>query len=50
MSHTPAMDAFKAFRIHSEGGKIAARFEKLTLDDLKTRGLLTISPSGAMST
>jgi acrylyl-CoA reductase (NADPH) len=28
------MDAFKAFRIHSEGGKIAARFEKLTLDDL----------------
>src|SRR5437762_12067607 len=34
MSHTPAMDAFKAFRIHSEGGKIAARFEKLTLDDL----------------
>src|SRR2546429_44245 len=34
MSHPPAMDAFKAFRIHSEGGKIAARFEKLTLDDL----------------
>src|SRR5947208_1155882 len=34
MSHTPAMDAFKAFRIHSEGGKIAARFEKLTLADL----------------
>jgi len=25
---------FKAFRIHSEGGKIAARFEELTLDDL----------------
>src|SRR5437899_3627562 len=34
MSHTRAMDAFKAFRIHSEGGKITARFEKLTLDDL----------------
>src|SRR6201997_4672435 len=28
------MDPFKAFRIHSEGGKIAARFETLTLDDL----------------
>jgi NADPH2:quinone reductase len=28
------MKAFKAFRIHSEGGKIAARFEDLTLDDL----------------
>jgi acrylyl-CoA reductase (NADPH) len=25
---------FKAFRIHSEGGRIAARFEDLTLDDL----------------
>jgi acrylyl-CoA reductase (NADPH) len=28
------MRPFKAFRIHSEGGKIAARFESLTLDDL----------------
>src|ERR1700758_2938691 len=28
------MDPFKAFRIHSEGGKIAARFETLTLEDL----------------
>ena len=28
------MKPFKAFRIHSEGGKIAARFEQLTLDDL----------------
>jgi NADPH2:quinone reductase len=28
------MKTFKAFRIHSEGGKIAARFEDLTLDDL----------------
>ena len=28
------MRPFKAFRIHSEGGKIAARFEQLTLDDL----------------
>ena len=28
------MKPFKAFRIHSEGGRIAARFEELTLDDL----------------
>jgi acrylyl-CoA reductase (NADPH) len=28
------MNPFQAFRIHSEGGKIAARFEQLTLDDL----------------
>jgi acrylyl-CoA reductase (NADPH) len=28
------MKPFKAFRIHSEGGKIAARFEDLTLDEL----------------
>jgi acrylyl-CoA reductase (NADPH) len=28
------MKPFKAFRIHSEGGKIAARFEELTLDEL----------------
>jgi acrylyl-CoA reductase (NADPH) len=28
------MDTFKAFRIHSEDGKIAARFETLTLGDL----------------
>ncbi|HXZ59276.1 MAG TPA: oxidoreductase [Steroidobacteraceae bacterium] len=28
------MKPFKAFRIHSEGGKIAARFEQLTLEDL----------------
>jgi acrylyl-CoA reductase (NADPH) len=28
------MKTFRAFRIHSEDGRIAARFEKLTLDDL----------------
>jgi acrylyl-CoA reductase (NADPH) len=28
------MTPFRAFRIHSEAGKIAARFETLTLDDL----------------
>lgn len=28
------MDTFKAFRIHSTDGKIAARFEQLKLDDL----------------
>ena len=28
------MKPFKAFRIHSEGGRIAARFEDLTLDQL----------------
>jgi len=28
------MTPFKAFRIHSEGGKVAARLEPLTLDDL----------------
>lgn len=28
------MKPFKAFRIHSEGGKIVARFEDLTLEDL----------------
>jgi acrylyl-CoA reductase (NADPH) len=28
------MKPFRAFRIHSEGGRIAARFEQLTLDDL----------------
>ncbi len=28
------MESFKAFRIHSEDGKIAARFEDITLDDL----------------
>jgi acrylyl-CoA reductase (NADPH) len=28
------MTPFKAFRIHSEGGKIAARFENLNLEDL----------------
>ena len=28
------MKPFRAFRIHSEGGKIVARFEDLTLDDL----------------
>src|SRR6516164_10730153 len=28
------MNRFKAFRIHSEGGHIVARFEQLTLDDL----------------
>jgi acrylyl-CoA reductase (NADPH) len=28
------MTPFKAFRIHSEGGRIAARFEQLSLEDL----------------
>jgi len=28
------MNRFKAFRIHSDGGRIAARFEPLTLDEL----------------
>ena len=28
------MSRFKAFRIHSQGGKIAARFEELGLEDL----------------
>ena len=28
------MNRFKAFRIHSEGGRIVARFEQLTLNDL----------------
>jgi acrylyl-CoA reductase (NADPH) len=28
------MKPFKAFRIHAEGGKVAARFEPITLDDL----------------
>jgi acrylyl-CoA reductase (NADPH) len=28
------MNPFKAYRIHQEGGKIAARFEQLTLEDL----------------
>ncbi|HEV8017575.1 MAG TPA: oxidoreductase [Steroidobacteraceae bacterium] len=28
------MNSFKAFRIHSDGGKINARFEQLDLDDL----------------
>src|SRR5215469_1487499 len=28
------MSRFKAFRIHSQGGKIAARFEELNLEDL----------------
>jgi acrylyl-CoA reductase (NADPH) len=28
------MNRFRAFRIHSDGGKIAARFEELGLDDL----------------
>src|SRR5688572_22402279 len=28
------MKTFKAFRIHDENGKIVARFERLSLDDL----------------
>ncbi|HXW74520.1 MAG TPA: oxidoreductase [Steroidobacteraceae bacterium] len=28
------MNRFRAYRIHSEGGKVAARFEQLTLEDL----------------
>ena len=27
-------ESFKAFRIHSDDGRISARFESLTLDDL----------------
>lgn len=34
------MSRFKAFRIHSEGGKIAARFEELSLDDLSSGDVL----------
>ncbi|MBV8343199.1 MAG: oxidoreductase [Gammaproteobacteria bacterium] len=35
------MKPFKAFRIHSEGGRVSARFEDLTLDDL-ARGEVVI--------
>ena len=41
------MAPFKAFRIHSEGGKIAARFEQLTLDDLSPgEVVIRVSHSG----
>jgi len=34
------MNSFKAFRIHDEGGKIAARFEQLHLEDLSDGDVL----------
>src|SRR2546430_200030 len=38
---------FTAFRIHSEGGRIAARFEPLTLDDLAAgEVVIRVSHSG----
>ncbi len=41
------MGPFKAFRIHSEGGRIAARFEQLTLDDLSPgEVVIRVSHSG----
>ena len=41
------MSPFQAFRIHSEGGKIAARFETLTLDDLAAGDVvIRVSHSG----
>src|SRR5258708_21318485 len=41
------MAPFKAFRIHSEGGKIAARFEQLTLEDLSPgEVVIRVSHSG----
>ncbi|HEX4648706.1 MAG TPA: oxidoreductase [Steroidobacteraceae bacterium] len=41
------MDSFKAFRIHSEGGHVAARFETLTLDDLAAgEVVIRVSHSG----
>jgi NADPH2:quinone reductase len=39
-AHSPRA-LFRAFRIHEEGGKIAARFEQLTLDDL-TQGEVVV--------
>jgi acrylyl-CoA reductase (NADPH) len=41
------MTPFKAFRIHSENGKIVARFENLTLDDLAAGDVvIRVSHSG----
>ncbi len=41
------MDSFKAFRIHSDGGRIAARFERLTLADLSPgEVVIRVSHSG----
>ena len=41
------MDSFKAFRIHSEGGHVVARFETLTLDDLAAgEVVIRVSHSG----
>jgi NADPH2:quinone reductase len=40
-------DKFRAFRIHSEGGKIAARFEDIGLDDLAAgEVVIRVSHSG----
>ena len=41
------MDKFRAYRIHSEGGRIAARFEDLTLADLSPgEVVIRVSHSG----
>jgi acrylyl-CoA reductase (NADPH) len=41
------MSRFKAFRIHSEGGRIAARYEDVTLDDLSEGDVvIRVSHSG----
>ena len=41
------MSAFKAFRIHSDNGRIAARFEPLTLEDLSPgEVVIRVSHSG----
>jgi acrylyl-CoA reductase (NADPH) len=41
------MKRFKAFRIHSEAGKIVARFEQITLDDLAAgEVVIRVSHSG----
>jgi len=41
------MKRFKAFRIHSEAGKIVARFEQVTLDDLAAgEVVIRVSHSG----
>jgi acrylyl-CoA reductase (NADPH) len=34
------MNSFKAFRIHSDGGRVSARFEQLTLDELSAGEVL----------
>ena len=41
------MNRFRAYRIHSEGGKVAARFEDLSLDDLAAgEVVIRVSHSG----